>query len=486
MTRTRLMLAWGAALLLAGCDFAPHYKVPTVSVPASYRDTTIWHSAMPADTGIRPDSWTSFGDPILDKLEAELNRQSLTLAAAAAAFDQARASAAEAEAGLLPSIDLEGGLAKTVAPSSNNDLVAHGLPPFFLRNTFAGGLSYELDIWGRIRNEVAAGRAAAQAKGADLAFVRLSLQATLASTYLLLRGLDAEQDLFQHTVAAYQQAFDIAQNRFGGKISPEMDVTRAQAQLESARAELEDVAARRALAEHAIATLIGVPAPAFSIAPSLRPIHLPELPPAVPATLLQRRPDIAAAERLVAAANSTIGIARAAFFPNVELDAVAGFQSTNLSVFNAPSEFWSLGATVRLPIFEGGFLNAQEAATIATYNAATANYRNTVLTAFQEVQDSLSQLHYYGNEEADDRRAVAAAQHTLDMAMALYIDGATDFLQVVVAQESLLGAQQHLLQLQTQYLQAGVQLMRALGGGWSEQDLPKASGVGLYHETIAQ
>jgi NodT family efflux transporter outer membrane factor (OMF) lipoprotein len=486
MTRTRLVLALGAALLLAGCDFAPHYKVPTVSVPASYRDTTIWRSATPADTGIRPDSWTGFGDPILDKLEAELNRQNLTLAAAAAAFDQARASAAQAEAGLLPSFGLEGGLAKTVAPSSTNTLAAHGLEPFFVQNTFAGSLSYELDIWGRIRNEVAAGRAAAQATGADLAFVRLSLQATLGSTYLLLRGLDAQQDLFLHTVAAYQQAFEIAENRFKGKISPEMDVTRAQAQLESARSQLHDVFAKRALAEHAIATLIGVPAPVFSIAPSLKPIHLPELPPAVPATLLQRRPDIAAAERRVAAANAMIGVARAAYFPNIELNAVAGFQSANLSVFNAPSEFWSLGATLRLPIFEGGFLNAQEAATIATYNAATANYRNTVLTAFQDVQDSLSQLRYYGNAEADDQRAVVAAQHTLDMAMALYKDGATDFLQVVVAQESLLGAQQHLLQLQTQYLQAGVQLMRALGGGWSEQDLPKTNGIGLYHETIAQ
>jgi outer membrane protein TolC len=181
-----------------------------------------------------------------------------------------------------------------------------------------------------------------------------------------------------------------------------------------------------------------------------------------------------------------IGVARAAFFPNVEFNAVAGFQSASLSMFNAPSEFWSLGPTLRLPIFEGGFLNAQEAATIAAYNEATASYRNTVLTAFQDVEDSLSQLHYYGNEEADDRRAVAAAQHTLDMALALYKDGATDFLQVVVAQESLLGAQQHLLQSETQYLQAGVQLMLALGGGWSEQDLPKMNGIGLYHETIAQ
>jgi len=485
MTRRRAALALGAALLLAGCDLAPHYKVPTVSVPGSFHDTTVWRTAVPADMAPRPDWWTSFGDPTLDRLEDQLNRQNITLAAAAATFDQARASAAEAEAGLLPSAGIDAGLARTVNPASTS-LKSHGLEPsFLLANTFAGGLSYEVDLWGRIRNAAKAGRAGAQAAGADLAFVRLSLQAELADAYLLLRGLDAEQDLLRRTVAAYQRALEVAQTRFEGKISPAMDVTRAQAQLESARAQYDDIAARRALAEHAIATLVAIPAPLFGIPPSLAALHLPSLPSAVPSTLLQRRPDIAAAERRVAAANAMIGVARAAFFPNIGLNAVGGFQSVNLAMFNTPSSFWSLGPTLRVPVFEGGLLNAQEAAVIAAYNVATADYRNTVLGAFQDVEDALAQLHYYGIEEQDDQRALAAAQRTLDMSFALYKDGAANFLEVVVAQESLLGAQQLLLQLQTQYLQSGVRLIRALGGGWSEQELPAMRGIGLYHETMA-
>ena len=477
--------------LLTGCDLAPHYKVPVVSVPASYRDTAIWRTASPADVAPKADWWRDFNDPVLDKLEDELNRQNITLAAAAATFDQARANAGAAEAGLLPQFGVQGGLARTQytsnAAGKTDFLKAHGLvPDFIARNTLAGGLTYEIDFWDQVHNQIAAGEAAAQATGAQLAFLQLSLQAELANDYLLLRGLDAEEDLLKHTVAAYQQALDVAQNRFAGKIAPAMDVTRAQAQLESARAQLDDVGARRALAEHAIATLVAVPAPAFSIPPFVAEIKLPSLPPSVPSSLLQRRPDIAAAERRVAASNAMIGVARAAFFPNIALNAIGGVQSSNLNMFTAPATFFSLGPTLRLPIFEGGLLNAQEAATIAGFNVSTADYRSTVLTAFQEVEDALAQLHYYGVEEADDKRALAAAQRTLDMSMALYQDGATNFLEVVVAQESLLGTQLLLLQLQTQYLQSGVRLVRALGGGWSRDDLPKLEQMPLYHVNIAQ
>lgn len=485
MTFRPAALALGAALLLSGCDLAPHYRVPTVSVPASYHDTAVWRPGAPRDGALPTDWWQGFGDPVLDRLEGELAQQNITLAAAAATYDQSRASAAEAEAGLLPAVGIDAGLARTSNPGATGTIKAHGLEPsFLLRNTFSGGLSYEIDFWGRIRNAVKAGRAEAQAAGADFAFVQLSLQAELANDYLLLRGLDAEQALLRHTVGAYQRALDVAVNRYEGKISPEMDVTRAQAQLESARAELDDIGARRALVQHAIATLVGVPAPAFAVVPNPAPIHLPPLPQEMPATLLQRRPDIAAAERRVAAANAMIGVARAAFFPNIGLNAVGGFQSLNLAMFNTPSSFWSLGPTLRLPIFEGGLLNAQEAATIAAYNLTAANYRGTVLTAFQDVEDALAQLHYYRTEQADDRRAVAAAQRTLDMSLALYKDGATSFLEVVVAQESLLSAQQLLLRLRTQYLQSGVRLVSALGGGWREEDLPKPEGIGLYHEAI--
>jgi NodT family efflux transporter outer membrane factor (OMF) lipoprotein len=472
-----------AALLLCGCDLAPKYKVPVVTVPVSYHDTAIWHAATPADSAPQADWWKAFNDQVLDKLEDQLNAQNFTLAAANGSFQQARAFAAEAEAGLLPQFGVQGGIARTVPPSSG--LTSHDLQPnFLLRNTFAGGLSYEVDFWDRVHNQVVAGKASAQASAAELAFVRLSLQAQLANFYLLLRGLDAEQDLLVHTAAAYQEALRLVQTRYTGLIASGMDLSRAQTQLELARAQLNDIRARRALAEHTIATLVAVPAPAFSIPPHPAAIHMPSLPRSLPSTLLQRRPDIAAAEREVAASNALIGVARAAFFPNVSLNAVGGFQSPSTAIFTLPNSFWSFGPGFTLPIFEGGLLRAQEAATIAAFNAATANYRSTVLTGFQDVEDALAQLHYYGAEEAGDRRAVAAAQRTLDLSMALYQDGATNFLEVVIAQESLLGTQQLLLQLQTKYLQAGVQLVRALGGGWTEKDLPGPDTIPLSHVTI--
>ena len=485
MRRRTAALALAGALL-AGCDLAPHYKVPTVAVPVSYQDAEIWRTATPADTKLPTDWWKGFGDPVLDKLEDQLNAQNYTLVTATATYDQARANAAEAVAGLFPYFGVQGGLAKTLN-GGQNELKAHALvPDFLLRNTASGYLSYEVDFWYQIHNQVVAGKASAQASGADLAFIRLSLEAELADDYMLLRGLDALEDLLQHTVVAYGQALDVARNRYTGLVASDMDVQRAAAQLESVRAQLEDVRARRALAEHAIATLVAVPAPAFTMAPSLAPINLPPMPSSVPSTLLQRRPDIAAAERQVAAANALIGVARAAFFPNIALNAVGGVQNANLAMFNAPSAFFSLGPGLYLPVFEGGLLQAQEAATVATFNGLTAQYRNTVLGAFQEVQDALAQLKYYGAEEVDDRRAVTAAQNTLDMSMALYKDGATNFLEVVVAQEQLLSAQQLLLQLETQYLQAGVKLVRALGGGWQEQDLPDGDQVPLHHVTMTQ
>jgi NodT family efflux transporter outer membrane factor (OMF) lipoprotein len=265
-----------------------------------------------------------------------------------------------------------------------------------------------------------------------------------------------------------------------------VDVSRAETQLYSAQGELQDLRARRALIEHAIAALIGVPAPAFALASSLAPIKPLELAASMPSVLLQRRPDIAAAERQVAAANATIGVARAAFFPNVQFNAIGGYQSANINLVSAPNSFWSLGPSLSLPIFEGGFLRAQEAATIAGFNLATANYRNTVVTAFKEVADALSQLHWYGGELHADRQAVDAAQHTLNEAMALFEDGAVNYLEVVVAQEQLLGVQQRLLELRTQYLQSGVRLIRALGGGWSQRDLPQPDAMPLRHVSITQ
>ena len=355
-----------------------------------------------------------------------------------------------------------------------------------MRNTLAGGLTYEFDFWDQIHNQIAAGEAAAQATGAELAFLRLSLQAELANDYLLLRGLDAEQDLLKHTVAAYQRALDVAQNRFAGKISPAMDVTRAEAQLESARAQLDDVGARRALAEHAIATLVAVPAPAFSIPPSAR----------------RDQAAAAAAQRSLLAAAATTRYRRGRA-PGGRVQRHDRRRARRvLPEHRAERDRRRAGGQpqhvqraehvlLARPDAAAADLRGRTAACAGSgddrgFNVSTADYRNTVLTAFQEVEDALAQLHYYGVEGADDQRALAAAQRTLDMSMALYQDGAANFLEVVVAQESLLGTQQLLLQLQTQYLQAGVRLVRALGGGWSRDDLPKLEQMPLYHVNIAQ
>jgi NodT family efflux transporter outer membrane factor (OMF) lipoprotein len=480
MTRRAVALAVSAALLLAGCDLAPPYKAPTVIVPVSYRDRTIWKTATPADTMPRSDWWVPFGEPELDRLEGELAARNFTLAAAAAIYDQARANAAAARAGLFPQVNALGELSYN-RQSEHRPLRGANLPTFYGANALGGTIGYETDLWDQIHNQVVAGKAAAQASAADLAFIRLSLQAELANDYLLLRGLDAQEKLLEDTVTAYRQALDVVENRFKGLIASGVDVSRAQTELESARAQLDDIRGRRALAEHAIATLVSVPAPAFSLPHNPAAIRLPPLPQGIPSVLLQRRPDIAAAERRVAAANATIGVARAAFYPNITLNALGGFQSTALSIFNLPNSFWSLGPGLTLPIFTGGLLRAEEAAAVAQYNLAAATYRNTVLTAFQEVEDALAQLHWFGSEVVDDQRAVAAAQRTLDMAMALFVDGATSYLEVAVAQEQLLGAQELLLQLQTGYLQSGVRLIRALGGGWTDRELPTPDSTPLLH-----
>jgi NodT family efflux transporter outer membrane factor (OMF) lipoprotein len=303
--------------------------------------------------------------------------------------------------------------------------------------------------------------------------MRLSLHAEVATDYAALRGLDAQHSLLAQTIAAYQRALDITQARYTGKIASGIDVARAQDQLEATTAQESDVAAQRALVEHAIASLVGQPASAFSIAPLVVQIGVPLIPAGVPSTLLQRRPDIAAAERRVASANALVGVARAAFYPDISLSGIFGFQDTGeAALISSPYTFWTVGPQLAMPLFEGGLRRAQEAAAKATLRAAGEAYRGVVLTAFQQVEDSLSNLRILARESQQENAAVQAAEHAEQMAMSLYRDGATNFLDVVVAQTAALQAQQTALSLQTRELQASVQLVRALGGGWSTQDLP--------------
>jgi NodT family efflux transporter outer membrane factor (OMF) lipoprotein len=469
----RIFPSLALAALLAGCNLAPPYHPPLVTVPASYKEAGPWQPAAPSDALPRGAWWERFGDPTLDRLEPALETASPDLAATVARYDQARAFAAQAEAGLDPQVDLGASLSGN-RQSATRPLRGSGQPNFYGANQVAASGGYEIDFWGKLRNEAQAGVQLVQASAGDLATMRLSLQAELATDYLTLRGLDADAKLLTDTVAAYQKALDLTRTLFQGKIVSSLDVSRAETQLDTASAQLSDVASKRALMEHAIASLIGQPASGFSLTAEVQPFKLPDVPASLPSNLLQRRPDIAAAERTVAAANSEIGVARAAFYPSFSINLLAGFQSDGLGLASLPNSFWTIGPDVTLPLLDGGKLDAQEAIAYARFREAGADYKATVLTAFQQVEDNLALLHWLGREDTDETAGVAAAQHTLDVALNLYKEGAASYLEVVTAQTALLQAQQTLLDLETRRLTADVGLIHSLGGGWEASDLPSA------------
>lgn len=472
MRRASLWLAAACAFGLTGCDLAPKYHAPLVQMPTSFKEAGPWQPAQPADAMPRGAWWEFYGNPELNQLEAQVNVSNQTLAATTAIYDQARAYAQEAEAGLFPTIGVGGDLSRN-RQSAHRPLRSATQPTYYGANTLDAQAHFELDVWGRIRDYVAAGKASAQASDADLEALRLSLHAELANDYVTLRGLDEEIALLNTTVDAYAKALTLVQNRFQGDIASGVDVAQAQTQLDSAKAEISDVMSRRQLLEHAIATLVGRPAPAFSLAISARPLKQPAIPPGVPSTLLQRRPDVAAAERRVAAANELIGVAKAAFYPSLSLNLLGGFQDTGLNLFSLPESIWSVGPSVSLPLFEGGLRRAELAGAKGAFEEAAAQYRATVLDAFQDVEDNLALLHWLAQSIRDEDAAVAAARRSVNLALTLYRDGAENYLQVVTAQTSELTAERTALDLRTRRLQASVGLIRALGGGWTVADLPK-------------
>jgi len=475
-TPWRTILATLGLLGVAGCNLAPPYVTPSATGPAAFpqafKETPGWMQAAPDDDAPRGNWWTLFHDPVLDRLETQVQTANPSLQAALAAYDQARAFAAEARSYQVPTVGLND--SNTYNRQSNErPLRGGGQPNDYAANTLGGTVTYEFDFWRRVRNLVAAGRAQAQASAADLATAELSLQVQLADTYLALRGLDAQNQLLQTTVAAYQRALDLTQARHTGGVSSGLDVDRAQTQLSSAKAQISDVLAQRALYEHAIASLVGQPASGFAIAPATGQRLVPTFPAGVPSALLQRRPDIAAAERRAFAANRQIGVTRAAYFPTISLDTLGGWQNTGgNNLLTTPDTFWTLGPQLALTLFDGGLRRAQVAATKAAFTAASANYRATVLAAFQQVEDQLALASHYADEEIDERTAVTAAQATTDLSLIRYREGATNYLDVVTAQTAELQAEQTLLALQTRRQQAGVDLVRALGGGWDRADLP--------------
>jgi NodT family efflux transporter outer membrane factor (OMF) lipoprotein len=460
---------------LSACNLAPAYHTPPVAVPLAYKEVAPWQPAQPADDLSRGVWWARFGDDTLNGLEPLIDTANPDLAATVARYDEARAYAVEAAASLYPQINGEADMTANRQSANRPLRISTKQPSYYGANDLAASLAYEVDLWGKLRNEAAAGRATAQASAADLASMRLSLQAELASDYLALRGADAENQLLVDTVAAYQKAFDLTEHRFEGKIVSSLDVSRAQTQLRAAQADLANATAARALYEHAIATLVGKPASDFSIPAKVIAFTLPDIPTGVPSALLQRRPDIASAERLANAANSGVGIARAAFYPSLSLNLLGGFQSTRLSLLNLPDSFWTVGPSLSIPLFEGGRLKAGESAAYAKLRETGANYRSVVLSAFQQVEDQAALLRLLADASADEEASVTSAQHSLDVSLNLYRLGATSYLEVVVAQTALLQSQQTALDFRTRRQLASVGLIRALGGGWDVKDLPSDS-----------
>jgi NodT family efflux transporter outer membrane factor (OMF) lipoprotein len=460
--------ALGSALLLSACSLAPTLNTPVIPAADGYKEIGPWTQAAPADRLPRDSWWALYGNDELDALQQRLIAGNPTLAAAFANYAQARALADQARAGLFPSLGLSAGAARN-RESLNAPLRGPTTPTYYNTNTLGGSVSYELDLWGQIRNEVAAGEANAAASAADLENARLSLIAQLVDDYIQLRSLDRDAAILDDTVKAFARALTLTEQRHDAGISPGLDVAQAQTQLNAARSQAAQTLAQRALMEHAIAALLGVSASTFSIKADIVDINLPHIPTGVPSTLLQRRPDIAGAQRRMIAANANIGVARAAYFPSLTLGAQGGFQSTALSNWlSAPSSFWAIGPNALLSVFDGGLRRAQVAQARAEFDASAANYRGTVVGAFQQVEDSLATLNHYHDAAADEKAAVDAAQRTLDFSLALYKQGATDYLTVVTSQTALLQAQLQSLNLDTIELTASVDLIRALGGGWED------------------
>ena len=460
--------AAAVTLLLSGCSFAPRLQTPQVPTADTYKESGAWTQAQPADRLPRDSWWTVYGVPELDDLQKQLITGNPSLATAVADYAQARALYEQARAGLFPTLGLNASVDRA-RESLNAPLRGLTTPTYYDTNTLEGNIGYEIDLWGQIRNQVAAGKANAQAAAADLENARLSLAGQLTDNYIQLRSLDRTGAILDATVKAYARAVNLTQQRHDAGIAPGLDVSQAQTQLNAARSQAAQTLAQRALIEHAIAALLGISASTFSLRPDVVDIKLPHIPTDVPATVLQRRPDIAAAQRRMIAANANIGVARAAYFPTLTLGAQGGFQSTSFANWmSAPSSFWAIGPNALLTVFDGGLHRAQVAQARAEFDASAANYRGVVISAFQQVEDSLASLNHDYDAAVQEKAAVASAQRTLDLSNVLYVRGATDYLTVITAQTALLQTQLQALNLDTLQLHASVDLIRALGGGWEE------------------
>src|SRR5438309_1191620 len=478
MRRRAAGLAGLAALLLGGCMVGPDYTKPSAPMTPAYKEAEGWKAAEPSDHLPRGQWWAIFGDPELHTLEEEVATANQNLKIAEARLREARAMVRFNRAALFPTISANAG-ASSVRDSANrpfltpNATTIPGVGHSSSGDILLGlDMSYEVDLWGRVRRTVAAARHEAQATAADLETARLSLQAELAMDYFELRASDAQEQLLDQTVKAFEAALQLTTNRFQGGAAPKSDV--AQTQLDTTRAQATDVTVQRAQLEHAIATLIGQPPAAFRLPPQALDTRPPDIPVGLPSQLLERRPDIAAAERRVAEANEQIGIAKAAYYPTLMLNASVGFEGSSFgNALNASSLLWAVGASITQTIFDGGRRRATSDATRAAYDATVAGYRQTTLTAFQQVEDNLAALRILEQEAQQQRRAVESAQLSLQLFTNRYRGGVDNYLQVITAQTVTLSNQRNEIDILRRRMDASVLLVKALGGGWDVAELPK-------------
>jgi outer membrane protein, multidrug efflux system len=458
---------------MTACSFAPPYEVPSAPMAAeNYQESRDWKVAQPRDAAPRGDWWGIFNDPQLNELESAAGNANQNLKAAFARLQQARADTRIARADLFPQLSAQSSVVRA-RTSANSPRYLPGFPTTGTDYDVEADLSYEIDLWGRVRNEVASHKAIQQASAADLASMTLSVQAELATDYFTLRSRDRQQVLLDETVADYEAALRLEQNLFKGGAVPLSDLAQARAQLETARTEAADNNLSRAQTEHAIAVLIGVNPSGYQLLPNPLPadITAPAIDPGLPSSLLERRPDVAQAERLVASANAQIGVARAAYFPQFNLTGAAGYNSVHAyDWLSAPSRFWSIGPEVTLPIFEGGRLVATTERAKAAYQEQVASYRNTVLTAYQDVEDNLAAQRQLAQEEQTQVAAVEATATASTQAQHRYSAGAVTYLEVSVVETQLLQAQLSAVNIQLRRLNATVLLVKSLGGGWSNAD----------------
>jgi NodT family efflux transporter outer membrane factor (OMF) lipoprotein len=455
---------------LAGCAVGPDYARPDAAVPQAYKGTGEWKVAQPRDDQIGGKWWEAFGDPHLNALVEQIEISNQSVLAAEARFRRARAIVDASRSAYFPTVDADVSATRSRSPSGAIGGTTAG--SVITNRSASVGAAWEADLWGRLRRTVESSEAGAQAGAADLAAARLSAQSELASNYFQLRVLDAGKRLLDETAAAYEKSLELTRNRYSAGVVAKVDVVQAETQLKSTQAQAIDLGVQRAQLENAIAVLVGKPPSEISISGMRMDLKMPGIPVGLPSELLERRPDIAAAERRVAAANAQIGVAKAAYFPSLTLSGVFGSRSADAATwFAAPSTFWSIGPALAQSLFDGGLRRAQTEQAIASYDATVAEYRLAVLAGFREVEDNLAALRILEEEARVQDEAVRAARESVELTTNQYKAGIVSYINVAIAQTAQLNNERTAVGILGRRLVAAVGLVRALGGGWDATQL---------------